>query len=160
MNLLIWNAAQVVTPLGRAAACGGAMRQIQVLADTSVLIRDGKIDWIGPGLEAPTIPPATPTLDATGKVLLPGLVDSHTHLIFAGSREAEFEQRLQGKTYSEIAAQGGGINATVARVRQASREELKTSARRRLQLLLQFGVTTVEVTRASVLSPADELNCL
>jgi imidazolonepropionase len=160
MNLLIWNAAQVVTPLGQTAARGAAMRQVQILRDTSVLIRDGKIDWIGPGLEGPTIPPDTPTLDATGKTLLPGLVDSHTHLVFAGSREAEYEQRLQGMTYQEIAAQGGGINATVARVRQASRDELKHSARRRLQRLLEFGVTTVEVKSGYGLSPADERKCL
>lgn len=160
MNLLIWNAAQVVTPLGRSAAAGAAMRQVQVLKDTSVLIRDGEIDWVGPALEAPTITPGTPTLDATGQTLLPGLVDSHTHLIFAGSREAEYEQRLQGMTYQEIAARGGGINATVARVRQASREELKTSARRRLQRLLQFGVTTIEVKSGYGLSPADERKCL
>lgn len=160
MNLLIWNAAQVVTPQGRSAARGAAMRQVQILTNASILVRDGEIDWVGPALEAPTVSPGTPTLDASGRTVVPGLVDSHTHLVFAGSRETEYEQRLQGMTYQEIAARGGGINATVARVRQASRDELKTSARRRLQRLLEFGVTTVEVKSGYGLSPADERKCL
>src|SRR5262245_32373351 len=81
-----------------------------------VLIRGGRIAWVGPTPELPKLSPAVRVLDATGKVVLPGLVDSHTHLIFAGARADEFEARLQGKTYQEIAAAGGGINATVRRV--------------------------------------------
>jgi imidazolonepropionase len=92
--------------------------------------------------------------------VLPGLIDSHTHLIFAGSREDEFALRLQGKTYQEIAAEGGGINATVRRVRQASTEDLKALARPRLQRMLQFGVTTIEVKSGYGLSLADEVKCL
>ena len=91
---------------------------------------------------------------------MPGLVDSHTHLVFAGSRADEFEQRLQGQTYQEIAAAGGGINATVRRVRQSSKEELQTLARRRLERLLRFGVTTVEVKSGYGLTLADEIKCL
>ncbi len=92
--------------------------------------------------------------------MLPGLVDSHTHLIFAGTREDEFELRLQGVSYAEIAARGGGINATVRRVREASREQLKELARRRLDRMLAFGITTVEVKSGYGLSPADEIKCL
>jgi imidazolonepropionase len=99
-------------------------------------------------------------IDATGKTVLPGLVDSHTHLVWAGSREAEFEQRLQGRTYQEIAAAGGGINATVSAVRQASKEHLKLGMRRRLERLLRFGVTTVEVKSGYGLNLADEVKCL
>jgi imidazolonepropionase len=160
MDLLIRNAAQLVTPSGRTAVRGAAMRQVAVLADAAVLIRAGRIDWVGPTPQAPPVAPDIPILDARGQTLLPGFVDSHTHLVFAGSREAEFEQRLQGMTYQEIAAQGGGINATVACVRRASRDELKTSARRRLERLLHFGVTTVEVKSGYGLSPEDERKCL
>src|SRR5262249_25541808 len=81
---------------------------------------------------------------------------SHTHLLFAGSREDEFEQRLQGLSYQEIAARGGGINATVAHVRRASKQELKDLARRRLRRMLEFGVTTVEVKSGYGLSLRDE----
>src|SRR5207253_5571365 len=90
----------------------------------------------------------------------PGFVDSHTHLIFSGTREGEFEQRLQGKTYQEISAQGGGINATVQAVRRSSKEELKALARKRLNRLLRFGVTTVEVKSGYGLTLADELKSL
>jgi imidazolonepropionase len=99
-------------------------------------------------------------IDATGKIVIPGLIDSHTHLVFAGSRENEFEQRLQGKSYQEISASGGGINSTVACVRRCSKEELKDLARPRLKRLLSFGVTTVEVKSGYGLSMADELKCL
>jgi imidazolonepropionase len=108
----------------------------------------------------PSVPTNTEVIDATGKTVLPGFVDSHTHLIFSGTRENEFEHRVQGMTYQEIAARGGGINATVQRVRRASKQELKEQARRRLQRLLSFGVTTVEVKSGYGLTLDDELKCL
>ncbi len=128
--------------------------------NASLLIRDGHIAWIGPAADLPPLPTDTETIDATGKIVLPGFVDSHTHLVFAGTREVEFEQRLQGKTYQEIAAASGGINATVFRVRASSKEELKRLARRRLDRMLRFGVTTVEVKSGYGLSLADEIKCL
>src|SRR5207253_5405466 len=99
-------------------------------------------------------------VEATNKTVLPGFIDSHTHLISIGSREAEFEQRLQGKTYQQIAAAGGGIHATVRRVREASKEDLKAAARKRLERLMQFGVTTVEVKSGYGLTLRDELKSL
>ncbi len=160
--LLIRNAAQIVcvSQLGKHLKCGHAMRELAVVADSALLISDGQIHWIGPTKELPSLPVGAKVIDASGKTVLPGFVDSHTHLIFAGSREDEFEQRLQGKTYQEIAARGGGINATVQCVRQASKEQLKELARRRLQRLLSFGVTTVEVKSGYGLTLADELKCL
>ena len=117
-----------------------------------------------PGSVPPaTLPPVAAgaeLVDCTGRVVLPAFVDSHTHLLFAGSREDEWEQRLQGRTYQQIAAAGGGILSTVRRVRQASKEELKDLARPRLRRLLQFGVGTVEVKSGYGLSPTDELKCL
>src|SRR5690349_8057736 len=123
MDLLVRNAAQLVTPLGVEAACGSAMRHVHILSDAAVLVRDGLIAWVGASAAVPPLAEGTVQIDATGKVVLPGFVDSHTHLIFAGSREGEFEQRLAGATYQEIAARGGGIQATVTSVRAASRDQ-------------------------------------
>jgi imidazolonepropionase len=162
MNLVIRNAAQFVGawPPGDRLQRGAAMRRLPVVEDGTVIVGDGRIDYAGPSSGSPPAPVNAEVIDAAGKVVLPGLIDSHTHLIFAGTRADEFEQRLQGRSYQEIAARGGGINATVRRVRQASREELKELARPRLQRLLRFGVTTVEVKSGYGLSPEDERKCL
>jgi imidazolonepropionase len=134
-----------------------------ILEGGSILIRDGVIEWVGPTAEMPAAAKEERDavwIDARGKVILPGFIDSHTHLIFAGSRVEEFEQRLRGASYAEIAAQGGGILSTVRQVRQASKEELKALARPRLRRLLQFGVTTIEVKSGYGLTTADEIKCL
>jgi imidazolonepropionase len=136
------------------------MRDLGVVADGALIIRDGRIDWLGPMSALPPLPPRTEVVDVGGKVVLPGLVDSHTHLLFAGSRAGEFEQRLQGASYQQIAEAGGGILSTVREVRRRSREELKELARPRLQRLLCLGVTTVEVKSGYGLSTADEVKCL
>jgi imidazolonepropionase len=151
MVLVLKNAAQLVRVArrGERVLTGSALRDPALLPEGAVVIRDGRIDWVG-----------AQVVDATGKVVLPGLVDSHTHLIFAGARADEFERRLQGASYQEIAAQGGGINASVQRVRQASKDELKRLARPRLQRFLQFGVTTVEAKSGYGLTLADEVKCL
>ena len=161
-SLLLRNAAQLVrvSRQGERRKCGLAMRELAIIDNGAVLIRDDTIDWVGPTADLPPLPPDTEIIDATGKTVLPGLVDSHTHLIFAGTREDEFELRLQGVSYADIAAQGGGINATVRRVRAASREQLKELARRRLDRMLSLGITTVEVKSGYGLSPADEIKCL
>ncbi len=160
--MILRHAAQVVcvSQHGERAKTGSAMRDLAIIPDGALIVREERIDWIGPTAALPPTPPDAEALDATGKVVLPGFVDSHTHLIFAGTREDEFEQRLQGLSYQEIAERGGGINATVQRVRQSSKEDLKTLARRRLDRLLRFGVTTVEVKSGYGLSLADELKCL
>jgi len=137
------------------------MQELAIIEDGALGIRDGRIAWVGKadGL-LPQAAGNAEIIDASGKTVLPGFIDSHTHLIFAGSREAEFEQRLQGRTYQEIAASGGGINATVHEVRQSSKEHLKVHALERLARLLKFGVTTVEVKSGYGLSFADEIKCL
>ena len=162
MVLVVKNAAQVVCIArnGARVLTGAALREPAVIPDGAVVVRGERIDWVGPTAELPALPVGIQVIDATGKVVIPGLVDSHTHLIFAGSREGEFEQRLQGATYQEIAARGGGINATVQRVRQASLDELIALARPRLQRFLQFGVTTIEAKSGYGLSLADELKSL
>src|ERR1051326_5829905 len=133
------------------------MRSLQVITRGTVVSTGGQITWIGPAEECTSVADSAIVIDAAGKVVLPGLIDSHTHLLFAGSRAAEFEQRLQGVSYQEIAARGGGINATVQAVRRASKEELTGLARPRLQRLLQFGVTTVEGKTGYGLSLAHEI---
>jgi imidazolonepropionase len=161
-TLVIVNAAQLVTASttdGHATRSPG-MSHLFVLEVASLVICDGHIAWLGPTADLPPLPADARSLDATGKTVLPGFVDSHTHLLFSGARADEFEQRLQGATYQEIAARGGGINATVQRVRAASREELKDLARRRLDRFLRFGVTTVEVKSGYGLTLADEVKCL
>ncbi len=161
LPLVIENAAQIVTsrPSRAGPVRGSDMARLHIIEKASLLIQEGKIAWMGASADAAHFE-AAEYLDARGKIVVPGLIDSHTHLIWSGSREQEFEQRLQGRSYQEIAAAGGGINATVARVRQSTKDELKALARRRLERLLRFGVTTVEVKSGYGLSAADELKCL
>jgi imidazolonepropionase len=137
--------------------------ECSVLPNGSLVLHDGVIEWVGPAAEMPAVREdqgRITWIDARGKVVLPGFIDSHTHLLFAGSRVDEFEQRLQGMSYAEISARGGGILSTVERVRQASKEELKALARPRLRRMLQFGVATVEVKSGYGLTLTDEIKCL
>jgi imidazolonepropionase len=161
MVLHIRNAAQLVrvSQHGEHRKRGSDMRDLGILDNGAVSVRNGRIDWVGSTAELPAVSGAE-VIDASGKVVLPGFVDSHTHLIFAGTREDEFELRLQGVSYQEIAARGGGINATVGRVRAASKDELKDLARPRLARMLALGITTVEAKSGYGLSLADELKCL
>ena len=160
--LVVHNAAQLVciSQSGERRKNGAAMRTPVIFQNASLLALGNRITWIGPADELPTLPLDAEVIDAAGKVVMPGFVDSHTHLIFAGTRENEFEQRLQGATYQQIAAKGGGINSTVKRVREASRDQLKALARPRLRRLCAAGVTTVEVKSGYGLSLVDELKSL
>jgi imidazolonepropionase len=160
--LVLHNAAQLVCVAGpdELTRRGSVLGTPVILEGGALIARDGRIAWVGPTSALPPIPPDALVLDATGRAVLPGLVDSHTHLLFAGTREDEFEQRLAGASYQEISERGGGINASVRRVRQAGKEELKGLARRHLARLLSFGVTTVEVKSGYGLTAADEIKCL
>ncbi len=162
MALLIKNAAQVVglTEGGDRVKRGRAMSELKSIPDGAVLVDGDRIAWVGSTADLLLVPAGTDVLDASGKVVIPGMIDSHTHLVFAGTRENEFEQRLEGKTYQQIAAAGGGINATVRSVRAADRESLKEKTRRRLRTLLSFGVTTVEIKSGYGLTLTDEIKCL
>lgn len=143
-QLLIKNAAQVVTPLGHTALKGAAMKEVQIYENTSVLIEDGRIKAIGnePSWETSVL--ADKQIDATGKTVLPGFVDSHTHFVFGGYRADEFLWRMEGMTYMEIMERGGGINNTMQATRNASAEELIDHSLDILNKMLAFGITTVE----------------
>jgi imidazolonepropionase len=125
----------------------------------ALAIKEGRIAWLGAAADLPH-QDAGEVIDGAGGWLTPGLIDAHTHLVFAGDRSGEFEQRLTGVSYEEIARSGGGIARTVAATRQASHEELETSAGRRLACLLAEGVTTVEIKSGYGLDRATEIKML
>jgi len=161
-DLLVENTSQLVTlkPSPRATDPEG---KLGVIPDGTLAARDGRIVWVGPSGETSkqvSLLPGGKELDASGKVVLPGFIDSHTHLIFAGTREKEFELRLQGASYQEIAAKGGGIKSTVEKTRGASKEELVQIGRKNLDSMLSLGTTTVEAKTGYGLSTKDEIKML
>ncbi|MCG8296213.1 imidazolonepropionase [Pseudomonas entomophila] len=115
-----------------------------VIEDAAIVTSAGLIEWIGPRGEVPPVA-ADRVVDLGGAWVTPGLIDCHTHAVFGGNRSGEFEQRLQGVSYAEIAAQGGGIASTVRATRAASEDALLASARQRVQALMRDGVTTIEI---------------
>ncbi|MEN6401163.1 MAG: imidazolonepropionase [Armatimonadia bacterium] len=123
---------------------GASTEDLCIIENGAVLIRGDKIVAVGESGELMRKYPEEERLNAGGKVVMPGLVDPHTHLVWAGDRVAEFEMRLQGKTYMEIMAAGGGINATVSATRQASAEELYVQTRQRADAMFRNGTTTAE----------------
>lgn len=115
-----------------------------IIEDAAMVTADSLIEWIGPRSEIPTADYAQ-VQDLQGAWVTPGLIDCHTHTVFGGNRSGEFEQRLEGVSYAEIAAKGGGIASTVRATRAATEDELFASAEKRLRSLLRDGVTTVEI---------------
>ena len=128
----------------------------------ALVVQGGTLKWVGPLADLPDVLRAQCTTqhDAGGALITPGLIDCHTHLVYGGDRAAEFEQRLQGVNYEEIARQGGGIASTVRATRQASAQELQSSAVRRLRHLLAEGVTTIEIKSGYGLALEHERKCL
>ena len=127
------------------------------VTDAAILVEDGRIAWLGPAAAAP---PAEVRRDCGGAWVTPGLIDCHTHLVHGGNRAREFELRLQGATYEELARAGGGIWSTVAATRALDEAALVAGALPRLDALLAEGVTTVEVKSGYGLEPATELRML
>jgi imidazolonepropionase len=147
MNALaVWNCSQLVTLAGPVRARRGAeMRDLAVIPDGAMLVRDGRIERVGTRAEIEALAPGgVEVMDAGGRVVMPGFVDAHAHPVFAGTRADEFEERMQGVSYAEIAARGGGIRSTVRQTRAASEEELLVAARRYRGWFLRGGTTTVE----------------
>jgi imidazolonepropionase len=139
---------------------GDALRVPGLIADGAVAVRDSRILAAGTTAEIRSAYEADSEIDADGRVVLPGFVDPHTHLVFGRTREDEFEMRCLGKTYEEIAAAGGGIRASVRRFRQTPREELAAQARAVRASALHHGTTTIEVKSGYGLAPDAEITSL
>lgn len=149
----LWTKARLATMASSAAAPYGAVE------DGVVAARDGRILYAGPRSEAPAFA-AAETIDCGGRWITPGLIDCHTHLVHGGDRAHEFELRLQGASYEEIARAGGGILSTVTATRAASEDALFAGADRRLSALLAEGVTTVEIKSGYGLETPAEVKTL
>jgi imidazolonepropionase len=160
-DLLVVNAGQLVTLEGPARPRRGREQgELGIREGGAVACRKGRILAVGPTAELRKAFAAKRTVEARGRVVTPGLVDPHTHLVFAGSREAEFEMRAAGRSYEEIARAGGGIHATVERTRGASKAELRAASRARLLDMRERGTTTVEAKSGYGLEPEGELRLL
>ncbi|MBF6638226.1 imidazolonepropionase [Rouxiella silvae] len=130
-----------------------------IIENGAMAVKDGKILWIGPLSECPDFSTGQRT-DFGGGIVTPGFIDCHTHLVFGGDRSAEFEQRLNGVSYADIAAQGGGILSTVNATRSATHQQLLEQAEFRLRPLLAEGVTCIEIKSGYGLSEESELKML
>jgi imidazolonepropionase len=129
--------------------------------EDGALLADGeRIAWVGADADLPTTLKAEREVDLQGALLTPGLIDAHTHLVYGGDRAAEFEQRLLGATYEQIAQAGGGIRSTVAATRAASDEQLFVAAAKRARALMAEGVTTIEIKSGYGLAEDHEARCL
>ena len=161
-ELLVAGATQVVTLAGPGRPRSGAeMRNLAIIPDGALLVRDDRIVAVGVRAEIePQAGSGTEFVDAGGRIVLPGFVDAHTHPLFVGNRADEFEQRIEGATYAEIAARGGGIRSTVRRTRAASEDELAAAGRRYREWFLRGGTTTIEAKSGYGLSLESELKML
>jgi imidazolonepropionase len=162
-DFLIDDADVVATCAGPAPRRGAAQADIAVSRRASVASRDGRIVFVGAAQDCRRTVALTPdaqVLDARGRTVVPGFVDPHTHLVYAGDRRDELQRRLAGASYADIAASGGGIVKTVAATREASEDELVDAARPRLAAMLAQGTTTAEIKSGYGLSADAELKML
>lgn len=157
--MLIHSAAQLLTIPGPPQR-GKDLGDLGIILDGAVVIRGEEIVAIGSSDELRAAYPAEETLDASERVVMPGFVDPHTHVVWAGDRAAEFEMRLQGRTYLEILQAGGGILSTVRATREANLDELLDQTRKRLQRMFAHGTTTAEVKTGYGLETETELRML
>lgn len=144
MATLVRNLSQIATPTGRAGKRGRAMRELRVYERAVIVIDGERIAYVGPENEKPETLVIDDDVDARGATAVPGFVDTHTHIPFAGFRESEFNRRLQGETYEQIAASGGGIASTVHATRAATLEELVSNVLARTATMARYGTTTAE----------------
>ena len=157
-KVLVSNIGMLATPKGNAARCGEEQGKIEILKNAWVLIEDGVIAAVGTG--KPEDAEGAEVIDAGGKLVTPGLVDAHTHLIFGGWRQNELGLKLHGATYLEIQNAGGGIQSTTNATRSASKEELRAKAEKALDEMMGFGTTTVEAKSGYGLATEHELKAL
>ena len=157
-GMLIKNIGLLATPMGTAAKSGAQQGAVQFLYDAFVRIEDGIITEVGSGNTRAKS--GETVVDACGKLVTPGLVDAHTHLIFGGWRQNELGMKLHGKTYLEIQNAGGGIQSSTNATRQATEEELTAKAALALDEMMSFGTTTVEAKSGYGLATEHELKAL
>ncbi len=154
---ILRGALEIVTPRPTLKPLfGDAMGVVDRLANTDILIEDDKIIKVGKHIEAP----GAEIIDVTGKIIVPGFVDPHTHLVWAGSREHELEWKLQGKSYQEILANGGGILRTVKETRLIDENELREQTLKRFKKAIKYGTTTIEIKSGYGLEEDTELKQL
>jgi imidazolonepropionase len=154
MSLQLWTHARIATMAQAADAPYGW------LEDGALAVEDGRIAWVGASDSVPATMRAGSVHDAQGALITPGLIDCHTHLVYAGDRAGEFEARLQGASYEDIARAGGGIVSTVKATRAADEDSLLAQSLRRLRPLLAEGVTTIEIKSGYGLAEDAEAKCL
>jgi imidazolonepropionase len=160
LDLLIHNIGQIILPkTSDKPLKGEEMKILKVIENAAFGVLDGKVAWIGSDEEAASIK-ANANIDAKGKVVSPGLVDPHTHLVFGGSRENELSMKQAGVPYLEILAQGGGILSTVGSTKKATEEELFDKASFHLERMISHGVTTLEAKSGYGLDPETEMKQL
>jgi imidazolonepropionase len=161
-SLLITGASQLLTLRGHGPRSGLALRNVGIIKEGALLVRDGLIAAVGTRARIEGLPEAATAekLDLGGRVVLPGFVDSHTHLIHAASRAEEYELKIAGASYEEIARKGGGILNSVKKLRAATSEALKQRARRALSQFAAYGTTTIEAKSGYGLDVASELKIL
>jgi len=161
IDLLVHNAAQLITcssPGGPKR--GRAMTDVGLIPNGAVAIAEGKIVEVGPSAELRAAYTARSMLDASGKVVCPGFVDPHTHLVYVGDRVAEFELRIQGASYMDILRSGGGILSTTRATRTATLEDLVAASRPRMDAMFALGTTAAEVKTGYGLDTRSELKML
>ena len=160
-SLAVLHASQLVTLAGpQQPRAGSDMSDLAIIRDGGMLITDGKIDIVGSSDRIEKNASSAEIIDAGGRVVLPGFVDAHTHLVFAGNRLDDFERRARGETYEQIAKAGGGIWSTVEKTRAASGDELFAQAQKHTEWFLRCGTTTVEAKSGYGLTVEDELKIL
>ncbi len=158
MRVLIKNIKQLVSPINGDYAILSDFKRLNVLENVSIVVNNGIIEEIinqpSPDIDVEGV------INAKNQVVMPAFVDPHTHLVFAGTREDEFNMRIQGKSYMEIAKQGGGINSTVRKTREASEEELYHTAKHNLLKMIKQGICTFEIKSGYGLDTETELKQL
>ncbi len=160
-SLALLHASQLVTLAGpKRPRVGKELSELGIIRDGGLLICDGKIDRVGPSDEIEKAARDAEIVDLGGRLVLPGFVDAHTHLVFAGNRLDDFERRARGESYEQIAKAGGGIWSTVEKTRDASEADLFARAKKHADWFLKCGTTTVEAKSGYGLTVDDELKIL
>src|SRR5437773_2955431 len=157
-SLAVLLASHLVTVAGpKRPRVGAEMSELAVIRDGGMLIREGKIDIVSSSEEVAKNAGDAEVIDAGGRLVLPGFVDAHTHVVFGGNRLDDFERRARGESYKQIAKAGGGIWSTVEKTRAATEEQLFEQSKKHADWFLKCGTTTVETKSGYGLTLEDEL---